>query len=208
MMNEAIIDYLTSQGLLKVSETDVQIAQMTLNAVCSLEYQHISVDTELSIHFPENTEQVMRPLAALHASLDSLVEKHSLDSVAIYALVATEKIRKLIKVANFGTPQAAELSWNQDKHIAVQVAQSAWALVIDEVTLWQDIHPQSSVLDSRVSSLMCLPICTPTGSVLGVVYAESFTKKGISCEHQAWLVALALSACHILAQLPWSDSMA
>jgi putative methionine-R-sulfoxide reductase with GAF domain len=201
MAKEKISDYLSTQSL-NIPLLDVQIAEATLNAVLSMTHQKENT-AELLSYFQGHEEEAGAVLSALYASLDSLAEKYLVESLAVYALVADEHTRKLIKVANFGEVQAQELTWDLDNHLAVRVARSAWALVIEDVSEWQKIEPTGFIQDERVLSQICLPVAAPAGEVLGVVYAESFEKEGFTLDHQAWLVALALSVSDILKTLPW-----
>lgn len=201
MTKENISDYLSTQNL-NLPLLDVQIAEATLSTVLSMEHQK-STELELRTYFQQNEEQAAASLAALYASLDSLAEKYPAESLAVYALVADEHTRKLIKVANFGEEQTKELAWEHSNHLAVRVARSAWALVIDDVAYWKNIDSGYIVHDERILSQACLPVVASTGDVLGVVYAERFEKKGFTIDHQAWLAALALCISEILQSLPW-----
>lgn len=201
MAKENISDYLSTQNL-NLPLLDVQIAEATLSAVLSMEHQK-NTELELLAYFQENEEQAAASLAALYASLDSLAEKYPVESLSVYALVADDSTRKLIKVANFGEGQAQELTWEQSNHLAVRVARSAWGLVIDDVPHWKNVDPECVVHDERVLSQVCLPVAASTGDVLGVVYAERFEKDGFTEDHQAWLVALALCVSETLQSLPW-----
>ncbi|MBP6345240.1 hypothetical protein AB8Q18_10790 [Neisseriaceae bacterium CLB008] len=160
-------------------------------------------------YFKNDAVEIRAGLAGLNACLDSITDRHPLLRVSVYALLpdmAEPGEMELVCMANMGRASEGVLLVNEQesmRHHASRVAKTAWGVVVDDVPYWVSLGELSQVRDPNTQSEMCLPICTETGAVVGVVHAESERKHAFDEATQSWLVALALAAEPVITAMPW-----
>ena len=212
-----IMDYLDVQGL-KLDKQEVQIALLTLQAVRQAERPLLTegeafhyqvpfpgemLDYDLSSLFSD-ADAALHELSALHGLLDSVRHHTGVDWLGIYCARGVMHEARLIKLAYRGAHGHAELPLTQafaESNNSSRVALTGWGTVIDTMDLW----PDAGETDARVQSSVTLPVCTPSGAVIGLVEAKSFTPAYFDVEKQFWMVALALAIPEVLAALPLTE---
>ena len=82
--------------------------------------------------------------------------------------------------------------------LAHRAAQTGWAYVIEDAQHWLRINELSEDECRLGFSQMLLPLCAPTGGVLGVLYVSSPEAHAFAEEAQAWWVAACLTLADAL----------
>ena len=85
--------------------------------------------------------------------------------------------------------------------LAVRTAQSGWMNVCQNVAYWQEIGELSGERNHPGLSQISVPVCMPSGAVLGVVHAEFDVKDGAPDEVLVAWIALALALSDSLKNL-------
>ena len=210
-MSKALIqDYLHTQGLKLPLET-VQIAYATLGAVFNLAevkdlpnnlWQDTARNMDAISFLPENDDN-QAFLRAVHAVLDTTLHRFPA-KVALYmaaeqaeaAAEAQPVCLQRIWHNQFTLPQV--LNQEHAHLLAHRAAQTGWAYVIEDAQHWLHINELSEDECRLGFSQMLLPLCAPTGAVLGVLYVCSPEAHAFAEEAQAWWVAACLTLADAL----------
>ena len=210
-MSKALIqDYLNTQGL-KLPLEAVQIAYATLGAVFNLAEvkdlpSNLWLDTAHNVDaitFLPESDDNQAFLHAVYAVLDTTLHRFPA-KVALY--MAAEQA----EAAAEAQPVCLQRIWhnqftlpavlNQEHAhlLAHRAAQTGWAYVIEDAQHWLRINELSEDECRLGFSQMLLPLCAPTGSVLGVLYVSSPEAHAFAEEAQAWWVAACLTLADAL----------
>ena len=208
-MSKALIqDYLHTQGL-KLPLEAVQIAYATLGAVFNLaEVKDLpsnlwqdTVHNVDAISFLPESDGNQTFLRAVYAVLDSTLHRFPA-KVALY-MAAEQTAAKAEPVClqriwhnQFTLP--AELNQEHAHLLAHRAAQTGWAYVIEDAQHWLRINELSEDECRLGFSQMLLPLCAPTGAVLGVLYVSSPEAHAFAEEAQVWWVAACLTLADAL----------
>ena len=208
-MSQALIqDYLHTQGL-KLPLEAVQIAYATLGAVFNLaEVKDLpsnlwqdTVHNVDAISFLPESDGNQTFLRAVYAVLDSTLHRFPA-KVALY-MAAEQTAAKAEPVClqriwhnQFTLP--AELNQEHAHLLAHRAAQTGWAYVIEDAQHWLRINELSEDECRLGFSQMLLPLCAPTGAVLGVLYVSSPEAHAFAEEAQVWWVAACLTLADAL----------
>ena len=210
-MSQALIqDYLHTQGLKLPLET-VQIAYATLGAVFNLAegkdlpsnlWQDTAHNVDAISFLPENDDN-QAFLRAVYAVLDTTLHRFPA-KVALY--MAAEQTEATVEAQpvclqriwhnQFTLPQV--LNQEHAHLLAHRAAQTGWAYVIEDAQHWLRINELSEDECRLGFSQMLLPLCAPTGAVLGVLYVSSPEAHAFAEEAQAWWVAACLTLADAL----------
>ena len=210
-MSQALIqDYLHTQGLKLPLET-VQIAYATLGAVFNLAevkdlpsnlWRDTAHNVDAISFLPENDDN-QAFLRAVYAVLDTTLHRFPA-KVALY--MAAEQTEATVEAQpvclqriwhnQFTLPQV--LNQEHAHLLAHRAAQTGWAYVIEDAQHWLHINELSEDECRLGFSQMLLPLCAPTGAVLGVLYVSSPEAHAFAEEAQAWWVAACLTLADAL----------
>lgn len=207
-----IMDYLDIQGL-TLDKQLIQVAMMTLQAVqvsdagkeaevvwqYPIPFQNEMVQYDLMNVF-RNSEQTKSLLVEIQMLINSVQHHTGADWVGCYGMRVDRNEPYLVKLAYKGNHSTAEIPVNQSyayKSNISRVALTGWGAVIEDISQWTD----TGEIDTQVKNIICMPVCTESGSVLGIVEAKSFQKNYLNTEKQEWIVALALVLSEILSKL-------
>ena len=210
-MSKALIqDYLHTQGLKLPLET-VQIAYATLGAVFNLAEvkdlpSNLWLDTAHNVDaitFLPESDDNQAFLHAVYAVLDTTLHRFPA-KVALYmaaeqaeaAAEAQPVCLQRIWHNQFTLPQV--LNQEHAHLLAHRAAQTGWAYVIEDAQHWLRINELSEDECRLGFSQMLLPLCAPTGAVLGVLYVSSPEAHAFAEEAQAWWVAACLTLADAL----------
>ena len=203
-----IQDYLHTQGL-KLPLEEVQIAYATLGAVFNLAevkdlpgnlWQDRAHNVDAVAFMPESDDNHVF-LRAVYAVLDTTLHRFPA-KVALY-MAAEQAAAKAEPVClqriwhnQFTLP--AELNQEHAHLLAHRAAQTGWAYVIEDAQHWLRINELSEDECRLGFSQMLLPLCAPTGAVLGVLYVSSPEAHAFAEEAQVWWVAACLTLADAL----------
>ena len=210
-MSKALIqDYLHTQGLKLPLET-VQIAYATLGAVFNLAevkdlpnnlWQDTAHNVDAISFLPENDDN-QAFLRAVYAVLDTSLHRFPAKVALYMAAEQTEATAEAQPVClqriwhnQFTLPQV--LNQEHAHLLAHRAAQTGWAYVIEDAQHWLRINELSEDECRLGFSQMLLPLCAPTGAVLGVLYVSSPEAHAFAEEAQAWWVAACLTLADAL----------
>lgn len=216
-LEEVQVAHMTLNAILAMKHTNVATSDlvslpMILQGKDGVYDEAGRLDSErlnLLPYFKTDGPVIRASLAGLNAVLDSITDRHPLLRLSVYALlpgVGEPDEMALVCVANMGRASEGILMVNEQeslRHHACRVAKTAWGVVVDDVPYWVSLGELSQARDVNTQSEMCLPICTETGAVIGVVHAESDRKNAFDEAVQSWLVALALAAEPVIQAMPW-----
>lgn len=209
MSDLSVRDYLQTQGL-KLVEDEVRVAQVAAQAVmasgnAAVERDilwYANDDVILAEHISENEPNEMA-LKQVFMALDSAFERTPVKSVSVYALIA-EEAAYLVRLAQQG--EVIEQKMRVDEangrfYLAARSAQTGWLNLVDDVERWLAQEELDGVHNIRAASQMSLPVCLPSGRVLGVLHVEAERKSAFDDEAQAGWVGLALALVEPLSVL-------
>ena len=210
MSKVLIQDYLHTQGLKLPLET-VQIAYATLGAVFNLAEvkdlpSNLWLDTAHNVDaitFLPESDDNQAFLRAVYAVLDTTLHRFPA-KVALY--MAAEQTEATVEAQpvclqriwhnQFTLPQV--LNQEHAHLLAHRAAQTGWAYVIEDAQHWLRINEICEDECRLGFSQMLLPLCAPTGAVLGVLYVSSPEAHAFAEEAQAWWVAACLTLADAL----------
>ena len=210
-MSKALIqDYLHTQGLKLPLET-VQIAYATLGAVFNLAevkdlpsnlWQDTAHNVDAITFLPESDDNHAF-LRAVYAVLDTTLHRFPA-KVALY--MAAEQTETAVEVQpvclqriwhnQFTLPQV--LSQEHAHLLAHRAVQTGWAYVIEDAQHWLRMGELSEDECRLGFSQLLLPLCAPTGAVLGVLYVSSPEAHAFAEDAQVWWVAACLTLADAL----------
>ncbi|MGF6147100.1 Uncharacterised protein [Kingella potus] len=195
MSDLLVRDYLQTQGL-KLSADDVRVAYLAAEAVVNMGQAEIDRSVlwngEAAALLPRNgdTEAVLRQV---FMALDSVYSRSDVRSAAVYALLPQQV---LLCLSAQGRPVAEVLSLDAEterRHLACRSAGSGWLNLAGDVPRWLENGDLAGAEHADSGSQAALPVCSPSGRVLGVVYVESAEKNAFGEDVLAQWVALALA---------------
>ena len=210
-MSKALIqDYLNTQGL-KLPLEAVQIAYATLGAVFNLAEvkdlpSNLWLDTAHNVDaitFLPESDDNQAFLHAVYAVLDTTLHRFPA-KVALYmaaeqaeaAAEAQPVCLQRIWHNQFTLP--AVLNQEHTHLLAHRAAQTGWAYVIEDAQHWLRMGELSEDECRLGFSQLLLPLCAPTGAVLGVLYVSSLEAHAFAEEAQVWWVAACLTLADAL----------
>ncbi|HEZ0075309.1 TPA: hypothetical protein WIW84_000116 [Neisseria meningitidis] len=145
-------------------------------------------------------------LKRLFMALDSVFSRcKGVRAAAVYALMPSENAAfRLVCLSQQG--EGLENIWNLDENVAdvslaCRCAQSGWMNVASDVRRWLDLGELSGERNHASAAQISIPVCTESGSVLGVVHVEFECAECADEAAQAEWVALALALSEPLKQL-------
>ncbi|HGH6659543.1 TPA: hypothetical protein ACJL7J_000125 [Neisseria meningitidis] len=145
-------------------------------------------------------------LKRLFMALDSVFSRcKGVRAAAVYALMPSENAAfRLVCLSQQG--EGLENIWNLDENVAdvslaCRCAQSGWMNVASDVRRWLDLGELSGERNHASAAQISIPVCTESGSVLGVVHVEFECADCADEAAQAEWVALALALSEPLKQL-------
>ena len=210
-MSKALIqDYLNTQGL-KLPLEAVQIAYATLGAVFNLAEvkdlpSNLWLDTAHNVDaitFLPESDDNQAFLHAVYAVLDTTLHRFPAKVALYMAAEQTEAAAEAQPVSlqriwhnQFTLPQI--LSQEHVHLLAHRAAQTGWAYVIEDAQHWLRMGELSEDECRLGFSQLLLPLCAPTGAVLGVLYVSSPEAHAFAEEAQAWWVAACLTLADAL----------
>lgn len=175
-----IKDFLQTQGL-KLPTDDIHVAYLTAQAVIKMG----NASVERSILWPsEDGWQLADYVDAEHElllkqifmALDSVAERtEHLKSAAVYTAFPKDGALSLVRLSRWGVPLENVIPIDEQAgqaFLAVRTAQSGWMNVCQNVAYWQEIGELSNERNHPGLSQISVPVCMPSGAVLGVVHAE------------------------------------
>lgn len=194
-MKQRIRSYLLEQGIdiddNMVKDTAQVLGFLLIQAnIESIDKSNIwkQDEVDLSFRLPENMEDT---LCCLFAVCDT-VKTHLLSSSLSIFLLNNQEI---IRVSHSGKPQISTMPVNNQtahQHLAARVALSAWFNQVKCTDEWVQNGELSAEFYPNNMQCWALPICTETGSVLGVVYGENAVSQTIDNQQFAWALGLAI----------------
>ena len=228
MSDQRIIqDYLSAQGL-TLAPLDVQIALAGLRAVATLDSARQAEILNLPTPIDGNTtifNHGLLQLDAIAPCLSSLPEQQArfiqicalLDSVndqqkhaclCLYVTPPYPEEQKSNPPLQFCAGLYHTEADKQHLHSlitpntgVIQVAQTLWCRVVDDIAQWQSLHQEQSPI--ATGSEIALPIYTADETLLGILYSQNKQINAFPQETQALLVALVLVLSEPLAQIHW-----
>ena len=206
-----IQDFLQTQGL-KLSSDDLRIAYLTAKTV--MDMGNASIDRsvlwreedgwKLAEHIEETPENEVL-LKQVFMALDSVFSRGTaVKSAAVYIHIPGEPHARLVRIAAQGEPLENLLAVHEENgtvYLACRTAQSGWMNVCQNVAYWQEIGELSDERNHPGLSQISVPVCMPSGAVLGVVHAEFDVKDGAPDEVLVAWIALALALSDSLKNL-------
>ncbi|WP_107688524.1 GAF domain-containing protein [Neisseria wadsworthii] len=214
MSDLSVRDYLQTQGL-KLPEDDVRVAQVAARFVmdsgnAAIERAllwYVNDDVVLAEHISEN-EQNEVALKQVFMALDSVFERTMVKSAVVYAL-APDELTYLVRLAQQGEVIEQKVSVDEENgwhYLFVRSAQTGWLNVVDDAEHWLEQGELKGLHNMRCLSQMSLPICLPSGRVLGVLHVEAEQKSAFDDAAQAEWVGLALALVEPLRVLLHMDN--
>lgn len=209
-MSKAVVtDYLNTQGL-RLSVDLVQVAYMTLNAVYNVAeveslpkdlWQDAAEEFSATAFLEQNLDHD-RFLRQVYAVLDSTLSRYPA-KVALYLKsdVAEGAVLGLQRVWHNQFTLSSDLNETEHAHLAiVRAAQTGWSQFIEHAQQWVHLGELTEQESKLGFSQMLLPLCAPTGVVLGVLYVTSPEANAFDEEAQSWWVAASLTLADALYQ--------
>ena len=204
-----IKDFLQTQGL-KLPADEIHVAYLTTQAVIKMG----NASVERSILWPsEDGWQLADYVDAEHElllkqifmALDSVAERtEHLKSAAVYTAFPKDGALSLVRLSRWGMPLENVIPIDEQAgqaFLAVRTAQSGWMNVCQNVAYWQEIGELSDERNHLGLSQISVPVCMPSGAVLGVVHAEFDVEDGAPDEVLVAWIALALALSDSLKNL-------
>ncbi len=196
-----IRDYLQTQGV-RLPEDEVRIAQLAAEAVMNTAQASIDRNVlwyaldgvSLQDHLSDEGENEGR-LKQVFMALDAAVEREQVQSAAVYLLMP-QVPGYLVCLAQQGLPVERRLEMAEEdgwQYLASRSAQTGWLNVTDDMANWLSLGELRGEHNRRCAAAMSLPVCLPSGKVLGVVSIEADSPASLSRESQAQWVGLALA---------------
>ena len=127
-----------------------------------------------------------------------------LKSAAVYTAFPKDGALSLVRLSRWGVPLENVIPIDEQAvqaFLAVRTAQSGWMNVCQNVAYWQEIGELSGERNHPGLSQISVPVCMPSGAVLGVVHAEFDVKDGAPDEVLVAWIALALALSDSLKNL-------
>ena len=210
-MSKALIqDYLNTQGL-KLPLEAVQIAYATLGAVFNLAEvkdlpSNLWLDTAHNVDaitFLPESDDNQAFLHAVYAVLDTTLHRFPAKVALYMAVEQTEAVAEaqpvdLQRIWHNQFTLPAVLNQEHAHLLAHRAAQTGWAYVIEDAQHWLRMGELSEGECRLGFSQLLLPLCAPTGAVLGVLYVSSPEAHAFAEEAQAWWVAACLTLADAL----------
>ncbi|HEZ2689068.1 TPA: hypothetical protein ACFMWQ_000053 [Neisseria meningitidis] len=207
-----IKDFLLTQGL-KLPLDEVRAAYLTAQTVMDMGTASIDrsvlwlehEDWRLADYLEQNSGNE-EGLKRLFMALDSVFSRcKGVRAAAVYALMPSENAAfRLVCLSQQG--EGLENIWNLDENVAdvslaCRCAQSGWMNIASDVRRWLDLGELSGERNHASAAQISIPVCTESGSVLGVVHVEFECAECADEAAQAEWVALALALSEPLKQL-------
>lgn len=207
-----IKDFLLTQGL-KLPLDEVRAAYLTAQTVMGMGTASIDrsvlwlehEDWRLADYLEQNSGNE-ESLKRLFMALDSVFSRcKGVRAAAVYALMPSENAAfRLVCLSRQG--EVLENLWDLDEaagkvSLACRSAQSGWMNIASDVRRWLDLGELSGERNHASAAQISIPVCTESGSVLGVVHVEFECAECADEAAQAEWVALALALSEPLKQL-------
>lgn len=207
-----IKDFLLTQGV-KLPLDEVRAAYLTAQTVMDMGTASIDrsvlwlehEDWRLADYLEQNSGNE-EGLKRLFMALDSVFSRcKGVRAAAVYALMPSENAAfRLVCLSQQG--EGLENIWNLDENVAdvslaCRCAQSGWMNIASDVRRWLDLGELSGERNHASAAQISIPVCTESGSVLGVVHVEFECAECADEAAQAEWVALALALSEPLKQL-------
>ncbi|MBH6187395.1 hypothetical protein I7R63_00510 [Neisseria meningitidis] len=207
-----IKDFLLTQGL-KLPLDEVRAAYLTAQTVMDMGTASIErsvlwlehEDWRLADYLEQNSGNE-EGLKRLFMALDSVFSRcKGVRAAAVYALMPSENAAfRLVCLSRQG--EVLENLWDLDEaagkvSLACRSAQSGWMNIASDVRRWLDLGELSGERNHASAAQISIPVCTESGSVLGVVHVEFECVECADEAAQAEWVALALALSEPLKQL-------
>ncbi|HEZ0133709.1 hypothetical protein I7S79_00505 [Neisseria meningitidis] len=207
-----IKDFLLTQGL-KLPLDEVRAAYLTAQTVMDMGTASIErsvlwlehEDWRLADYLEQNSGNE-EGLKRLFMALDSVFSRcKGVRAAAVYALMPSENAAfRLVCLSRQG--EVLENLWDLDEaagkvSLACRSAQSGWMNIASDVRRWLDLGELSGERNHASAAQISIPVCTESGSVLGVVHVEFECAECADEAAQAEWVALALALSEPLKQL-------
>lgn len=207
-----IKDFLLTQGL-KLPLDEVRAAYLTAQTVMDMGTASIErsvlwlkhEDWRLADYLEQNSGNE-ESLKRLFMALDSVFSRcKGVRAAAVYALMPSENAAfRLVCLSRQG--EVLENLWDLDEaagkvSLACRSAQSGWMNIASDVRRWLDLGELSGERNHASAAQISIPVCTESGSVLGVVHVEFECAECADEAAQAEWVALALALSEPLKQL-------
>lgn len=207
-----IKDFLLTQGL-KLPLDEVRAAYLTAQTVMDMGTASIErsvlwlehEDWRLADYLEQNSGNE-ESLKRLFMALDSVFSRcKGVRAAAVYALMPSENAAfRLVCLSRQG--EVLENLWDLDEaagkvSLACRSAQSGWMNIASDVRRWLDLGELSGERNHASAAQISIPVCTESGSVLGVVHVEFECAECAGTAAQAEWVALALALSEPLKQL-------
>ncbi|MFS6937333.1 hypothetical protein [Neisseria animaloris] len=199
-----IQDYLQTQGL-RLPRDEVRVAYLATQAVinmgnASIDHSvlwYVNDEVVLSEYIEQNFENETL-LKKIFMALDSVFNRNqNVQSVAIYALMPSENNKPyLLRLVQQGKGIEQKVPVNEENgsfYLPARTAQTGWLNIVDDVAYWLEQKELQGSHHIRSQSQISLPICTESGAVLGVLYAEYTDKTAVNEAAQIDWVALSLA---------------
>lgn len=206
-----IKDFLLTQGL-KLPLDEVRAAYLTAQTVMDMGTASIErsvlwlehEDWRLADYLEQNSGNE-EGLKRLFMALDSVFSRcKGVRAAAVYALMPSENAAfRLVCLSRQG--EVLENLWDLDEaagkvSLACRSAQSGWMNIASDVRRWLDLGELSGERNHASAAQISIPVCTESGSVLGVVHVEFECAECADEAAQAEWVALALALSEPLKQ--------
>lgn len=194
-LDEVRTAYLTAQTVMDMGTTSIE------RSVLWLEHE----DWRLADYLEQNSGNE-EGLKRLFMALDSVFSRcKGVRAAAVYALMPSENAAfRLVCLSRQG--EVLENLWDLDEaagkvSLACRSAQSGWMNIASDVRRWLDLGELSGERNHASAAQISIPVCTESGSVLGVVHVEFECAECADEAAQAEWVALALALSEPLKQL-------
>lgn len=194
-LDEVRTAYLTAQTVMDMGTTSIE------RSVLWLEHE----DWRLADYLEQNSGNE-ESLKRLFMALDSVFSRcKGVRAAAVYALMPSENAAfRLVCLSRQG--EVLENLWDLDEaagkvSLACRSAQSGWMNIASDVRRWLDLGELSGERNHASAAQISIPVCTESGSVLGVVHVEFECAECADEAAQAEWVALALALSEPLKQL-------
>lgn len=201
MSKTLIQDYLNTQGL-RLPVEMVQVAYLTLGAVFNVAevdnlptnlWQDPSVGFDATSFLNESVD-ANQLLRSVYAVLDSTLERFPA-KVAFYMTAdrAVHTELALQRVWHNQVNLPATLQAAEHGHLQLyRAAETGWGRLIDNGQHWWQMGEISEAESHLGWSQMLLPVCAPTGAVLGMLCVTSPEAHAFDDDAKAWWVAASL----------------
>ena len=187
MSASLIQDYLQTQGL-KLPLDEVRAAYAAAQAVINLGAASIDRtilwyeqdDVTLAEHIqPNETNEAL--LKQVFMALDSTYSRRAdVKSAVVYAHLPSADLQsQLICLSRQGKPieyQVAVHDDNSQIYLASRTAQSGWMNIANDIPYWLTLGEIQGARNTGAMSQISVPICTASGTVLGIVHVEFSNK--------------------------------